>query len=181
MKRVFVVGLFLVLMIVVAIPAGATQGEEVVFTTTSQHTYWPCCDRFGTWESNGLINSSGLIVDMPKHFGAGWPPGKGFATAHSIEVIGDGNGTISLSAQSKDMTFTPWEPCGVGLMCQHYEGDGRWVVLDGTGEYANLHGTGSVRLVGDATLVLDETSGDYRFQGQQITATYMGTVHFDPR
>jgi hypothetical protein len=178
MKKVFIVVLLLLLFIVIAIPAGATEGEEVTITISSEYTYWPGFDLSGTWNAAGAIDSSGELLDVLKHFGAGSPQGKPFQTAHLVEVIGDDKGTITLSSQVKDIEFSEWAPCATG-MCQHYEGAGRWVILSGTGDYANAHGVGTLTAAGDAYLVIDE-SGAFHFEGQDVAATYTGMIHFDP-
>ncbi len=181
MKRVFVVVLFLVLIMVMAAPAGATKGDNITITVTAEYTYWPSFNLIGTWDSVGLIESSGELISVPKHFGAGSPNGKPFQTAHVIEVIGDNNGTITLSSQTKDFEFTAWTPCGIGQLCQHYKGVGKWVILSGTGDYANLHGQGKITAEGDAVLVWDEVGEKFRFQGQTTVTTYEDLAHFDPQ
>ncbi len=175
MKKVFVVILFLVLIMVMAAPVGAKKGEDVTITVSSEYTYWPEYDLTGTWESSGAVESSGDLLAVPKHFGSGSPHGKPFQTAHVIEVIGNGNGSLTISAQLKDFEFFG---CDAG-MC--YNGGGTWVILSGTGEYANARGQGTVSTDGVAFLVYDEEIDDFRIEGQDITSVYSGLVHFAPK
>ena len=180
MKQVFVVVLFLVLIMVMVAPAGATPPEEIIFVVKAHFTPATFSFPSGTWESEGVIDTDGEPMGNPVHFGAGWPHGVGFLTAHSVEILGDGEGTITVSSQITGFEWSYDVPCELEpnpeTICdEHYEGTGRWVILSGTGKYANVHGQGKVHVVGEA-------DGDWPAGWTMDTmATYEGMAHFDPQ
>ena len=78
----------LLVLILVALPAGATPPEELEVTAT---IYFDVASGTmhgsGTWLSEGFIDSSGVAQE--DHFVAGWPPGYIFKTAHLTETWED--------------------------------------------------------------------------------------------
>jgi len=171
------VAVFLVL--VVAIPVGATPPEDVTITLKSQYSFLDFGNPTGTWVSEGMIASDGQLEDILKHFGAGWPPGVGFKTAHVIEVISDDNGTITISTNAKFEWPEAYDAAIFGDYCpansddydEFYIGTGSWVILSGTGAYENLHGQGSATLLGCV---------DWDGLFMDVGGIYDGQAHIDP-
>jgi len=172
-KSTFVRVLFIFVLLLaftsIAIPAGATPPEDVSITLTSHYSFLDFGNPTGTWYSEGAITSSGDLDSVPKHFGAGWPHGIGFQTAHVVEVISDENGSITISTNAHGFEFTPdydsaihGEDCTEGYG-EYYHGTGNWVILAGTGDYAKLHGQGKATLQGCVNwgALIMTTTGNY--------------------
>ncbi len=162
----------LTLILAAVIPAGATPPEDVSITLTSQYYFWDFYNPTGTWTANGAISGDGNLDGVLKHFGAGWPHGIGFQTAHVIEVISDDNGTITISTNASGFEWTTdydeeiyGEYCAAGSDAydEYFIGDGNWVILSGTGAYENLHGQGKATLLGcvDWDAFIMDTTGIY--------------------
>ena len=79
-------------------------------------------------------------------------------TLHCSTVLTDAHGTITLDLQCR---MIPTSETTFG-------GPGHWVVVDGTGAYANLHGAGSL------TMAINGLTGD-------TVETLVGFVSFDNR
>lgn len=175
MKKVVLLMLLLILALVVAIPAGATPPEDIVIHSTSHYSFFDFANPTGTWDSSGVVESSGKLEDVPVHFGAGWPHGIGFKNAHVIEVISDDNGTITIRSI---ITGVEWEyfdneACASNPFFQRdeqFKGSGNWVILSGTGAYKNLHGQGNLMSSGDVSC---------ENMTMDIVTTYEGMAHFD--
>ncbi len=168
-----------VLFLVVAIPAGATPPEDVTITLLSHYSFLDFGNPTGTWHSEGVIASDGQLEDILKHFGAGWPPGVGFKTAHIIEVISDANGTITIGTNANfewpnaydEDVFGDYCPANSDDYDEFFIGAGRWVILSGTGAYEDLHGQGTATVLGcvDWDALTMDTAG-----------IYDGQAHIDP-
>lgn len=177
MKKAVIVGLFLILIMVLAAPAGATPPEDLNITLWSHYKFWDFYNPTGTWESDGLINSDGNLEELQLHEGNANPHGKPFQTAKSIEVIGDEYGTITIRSQLHGFEFNYDDdycndPIDDGPYDECFVGTGRWVILSGTEDYANLHGKGAVAVTGKV---------DWDAGIMDITAEYKGDkAHFDP-
>lgn len=167
MRKTAIVVVLLVLVLVMVGPAGATPPETLEITSASNYTFADFYNPTGTWHSEGLIETDGELEAVLSHFGAGWPPGKGFQTAHIVEVYGDAHGSITIQSHT---TGVEWTYDGPYL--QHFEGSGQWVILSGTGAYEDLHGQGTISIVGDA---------DFGAGTMVVEATYSGQAHFDPQ
>ena len=89
MKKLFLLMLLGVLTLVLVGPARATPPEYLEISSTSHLSLFGAYPPTGSWYSEGLIESSGELEAILRDFGAGWPPGKGFQTAHLIEVSVD--------------------------------------------------------------------------------------------
>jgi hypothetical protein len=144
-----------ILVLSVSIPVGATPPEGVTITLTALYSFQDFGNPTGTWHSEGAISTSNGNLDIvPVHFGAGWPHGKGFETAHATEVISDDSGSMTIRSQGHGFEFTPTYDEGIyGDFCadeydEYFYGTGNWVILSGTGEYENLHGQGSATMLG---------------------------------
>jgi hypothetical protein len=151
MKKVVMVMMLLILALVVAIPAGAAPPEDIDIVSKTRFFFWDFYNPQGTWESTGVVNSSGWNGGSLEHFGAGWPQGIGFKTAHVVTIFADDHGTITIRL---DTNGFEWEvPCNKeyegGIYDECFEGSGNWRILSGTGAYSDLHGQGKVTLSGD--------------------------------
>jgi len=98
----------------------------------------------GTWSANGLVQDSGAASDITFITGD-WGSFK-WDTLHGTVLLAsetDDQNSISLKF---DSDFTNLNVSEDGVW--HFESEGRFVILSGTGNYAGLHGEGSVRTVG---------------------------------
>ena len=171
LKGIFVLGVIIFLMAVSIVqPVSATTPEELNFTV--EHVYIVPTDStmFGVWESSGVLESSGEIYES--YFWAGWNEDWWFVkNLHTEITLSDANGTIKIKAHVHENDFEPF-----GLM--DYEGS--WVIVEGTGDYAGLHGRGTVDFEG--MFYWSCPPNDYGIGGPCIvgTETYTGQGHFDP-
>jgi len=155
-----IAGLALVLLFsmgLLASPAKATPPEDLNFVTTTVYDVRQGPPSIsGNWTAYGFINSSGdAMVDA---FHAGWnDAGLWLKTAHTIEVFNDSQGSITLEAQITNISGR-----------NPISGTGHWVIKDGTGVYANLHGQGTVSIYGELT-----------FPYLTIESEYAGIGHND--
>lgn len=172
MKKVVSVVIFLFLVLVMVAPAMATPPEDTSISVSSRFFFWDFYNPAGTWSSEGLIDSNGDLAGVPVHFGAGWPPGVGFKTAHTIEILSDENGTITIRSQTRgyEFIFDLGEPYDGGTYDEYFEGSGHWVILSGTGDYENLHGRGTVNVTGKV---------DWDAGIMDIEEELEGWTHFD--
>jgi hypothetical protein len=168
----FVLVALLLVLILVASPAAATQPEELELTAT---IYFDVASGTmhgtGTWSSSGFIDSSGVAEE--DHFVAGWPPGYFFKTAHLTETWEDDYGTITIQTQ---LNVDDWIINAFNDV--HMEGSGQWVVKSSDGAYENLKGGGRVSFVGDITP--DSCPEPYSPCYLISVEEYEGLVHFDP-
>jgi len=98
----------------------------------------------GTWSADGLVQDSGSASDIT--FITGNWGNFVWKTIHGTVLLGsetDDQSSISLKLDS-DFTNLNINEDGVW----HFEAEGRFVILSGTGNYAGLHGEGSVKTVG---------------------------------
>ena len=103
----------------------------------------------GTWSASGGISDSGTLAENPVNF-------VGNGELHIVRAVTGSLGTFTLRIDSKAVSQ---EPNG------NVDFTGHWVVIAGTGAYADLHGQGTRNAVVD-------TSG-------VVTETLTGSVHFD--
>lgn len=133
-----VLAIFFLVSLVVQ-PAGATPPqEEIVFDPifvtyalgnfTSVNGYWI--------SPEGAFEGTGEAVQSAVH--AGWP-GNGwqFQNGTLTTTLSDDNGTITIKDQIIQIEW----------MGFNSRGKGNWIIQDGTGAYANLHGQGTSTLV----------------------------------
>ena len=170
-KGVVIAALIIFSFVLVAVqPASATQPEE--FNITVNHIYRvpTGSTTFGTWESSGVLGSSGDIYET--YFWAGWNDDGWFVkNLHTTIILSDSNGTIKIKAHAKEEDFEPY-----GLL----DLEGNWVIVGGTGEYTGLHGQGKTSFSG--MFYWDCPPNDYNIMGPCIvtTETYTGEGHVDP-
>jgi hypothetical protein len=102
----------------------------------------------GTWSASGGINDSGTLAETTVNF-------VGNGQLHIVRDVTGSQGTFTLRI---DSTAVAVEPNG------NVDFTGHWVVIAGTGAYADLHGQGTRTAVADHGVV---------------TETLTGSVHFD--
>jgi hypothetical protein len=102
----------------------------------------------GTWSASGGISDSGTLVETSVSF-------VGNGQLHIVRIVTGSQGTFTLRI---DSTAVAVEPNG------NVDFTGQWVVIAGTGAYADLHGQGTRSAVADHGVV---------------TETLTGSVHFD--
>jgi hypothetical protein len=139
---------FAVLMFVTALLMGAfastgaaTPPQPVTFSDQIGDGF------VGTWSATGVVNDSGSLVEPSVRF-------VGNGEIHVVREMTGSSGTITMRFQSKVTSV-------VGDVVTF---EGQWVIVSGTGLYANLHGQGERT----ATLA-----------GGVITETLTGQAHFD--
>ena len=145
---------------------------------TSHYSFFDFGNPTGTWDSSGLVTSSGELYEELVHEGAGWPHGIGFKNARSVQVISDETGTVTLSMQMTGFEWTYFEneacinnPSWLSSD-QKFEGTGSWVILSGTGAYEDLRGQGAL-----TSVVGDVSCENFTMD---IVTDFEGTAHFDP-
>jgi hypothetical protein len=110
--------------------AASSPPIDVVINVDIDYSEYPYAGPFtasGPAVDEGLICESGNTVNI-RHSNTGWQSWR----AYSFHVwkeftCADGSGTFIVKIEGR------WEEVG---------GSGTWMILDGTEEYANLHGTG---------------------------------------
>ena len=137
--RIFAILVLLLGFIAITAPAGAMPPqEEIIFdpiiVTYAQGNF---TSVNGVWSSSaGLFEGAGNAVQSARH--SGWP-GNGwqFNNGHFMTTLSDGNGTITIQDQTTGLIWTGLDATA----------SGHWVIKDGTGAYAGLHGQGTSTLV----------------------------------
>ena len=126
--------LLLLTVIVIAMPAGASPRDQVITFDPIVITY--SLGNFtsvaGHWDATeGLFEGSGSAAQSVRH--SGWP-GNGwqFRNAHVLTILSDGSGTVTIQDQTT----------GIDWAGPDFSANGRWVIKDGTGSYAGIHGNG---------------------------------------
>lgn len=103
-----------------------------------------------SWSASGAITDSGTFADDRVVFN------KGF-TYHAFRTFTGSNGAFVARA---DARIVPTGQPGV------FDVTGRWAVIGGTGDYAELHGRGMISETFDAA-------------AGTVAGTWAGVVHFD--
>jgi hypothetical protein len=111
--------------------ASASPPQALNFNFEVTYYNLPTSVGSGSWSSDGLFTAGGSLVEDAIHVGSG--PGICFRTVHTTDTLEDQNGTITLRMQ---MTQNEGSGCGTAEM------EVNWVILSGTGAYADLHGQG---------------------------------------
>jgi hypothetical protein len=122
-------------LLAVAGPVGATSPQQV--TIVSHVTFNPDGPNYGDFAASGdavdsgLICESGTFVDTAIRF-AGFQSDRGTVQILVVKAFtcDDGSGTFTVKLQIQANFVTGLESFS-------------WVVLDGTGDYASLRGSGS--------------------------------------
>ena len=150
MRRLSILGLCLtpVLLLFSSAAAPAMASTSVPVTIHSTVIIGPFT---GTWSASGGISDSGTLVEPSVKF-AGNP-----GVIHIVREVTGSQGTFTLRIDSPVVAV---EPNG------NLDFTGTWVVIAGTGAYADLHGQGTRTAVGDLT-------------NGVVTETLTGSVHYD--
>lgn len=112
----------------------------------------------GTFYATGLITDNG---NASQTFQLSPPDPMRAKNVHGIKILEGANGTIKIKFNAKITVITP------GLT----EAKGNFVIIEGTGDYQHLHGTGSTFVSADFTILPPD--------GPTFTGTYSGKAHFD--
>jgi hypothetical protein len=102
----------------------------------------------GTWSASGGINDSGTLAETTVFVA-------GNGEVHIVRDVTGSQGTFTLRIDSKAFS----QPDGT------VDFTGQWVVITGTGAYADLHGQGTRSAVANTNGV--------------VTETLTGSVHYD--
>ena len=158
---IFTVFAVVVLVLVTAVPAGATTPEPVTFQTTITYTLNDLDSGTGSWSSTAL--GSGWATESSDNAGYYQPdwPGWRVRTFHNETVLSDENGSITIKSQMRTTYFHPL----------YMETVGRWTIISGEGDYETLRGSGSFT-----------ASGVVDLSTYTLTAVtdYTGAVHWEP-
>ena len=143
----------------IAAPISAQASEPQAISLTFTMHFTSASTATGTWTSTSdlavLHGKSGTVVQTTKITGKG--KGKGKKTGQVV----DGRKVVTASDGTFVIQFVgSTKPTGVTTS----EVSGRFVLKQGTGAYAGLHGTGKTHAT------LDSASG-------AITAVYTGKAH----
>ncbi len=129
---------------------GAAPSQQEAITIHPEKTIGPALGTFsasGAFSDSGiLVTESRLVTAIPSPFGV---------VTHLVLRFEGKLGTFTVRAQIIE-TVTPDDPISLN--------EGVWVIVDGTGAYSTLHGTGDVEGIVDDDANL-------------ITRAYTGTVH----
>jgi len=101
----------------------------------------------GTWTASGGISDSGTLAEPSVHV-------VGNGQLHIVRHVTGALGTFTLRI---DSTITGQEPDGAT------DFTGYWVVIAGTGAYANLHGQGTRAAVARNGVVTETLTGDVHY------------------
>jgi hypothetical protein len=139
-RRLSLAGICLtsVLFVLAAAGAPAMASTSVPVTIQSTIIIGPFT---GTWSASGGISDSGSLAENPVNF-------VGNGELHIVRAVTGSLGTFTLRIDSKAVSQ---EPNG------NVDFTGHWVVIAGTGAYADLHGLGTRNAVVDTNGVVTET------------------------
>ena len=153
--------IFLVGFVVTVVPLTAQAAKPQAISLTFMMHFTSATTATGTWTSTSdlavLNGKSGTVVQTTRMTGKG--KGKGKKTGQVVHgrkavTASDGTFVIQFAGGLKPTGATTSEV------------NGRFVLKQGTGAYAGLHGTGKIHAT------LDSSSG-------AITAVYTGKAHVD--
>src|SRR5215469_13168128 len=147
MHRLSFIGVCLTPVLLLLGTAGAPAAASTSVPVTIQSTIMIGLHT-GTWSASGGISDSGTLVDVSDHL-------VGNGQIHVVRDVTGSQGTFTLRI---DGSVTGVQPDG------SIDFSDLWVVIAGTGGYAELHGQGP----GSAVLAHGA-----------VTETLTGTVHFD--
>ena len=135
-RQRFLVGVLVGVLAAMSVAATATAAAPTNVTIVSHVTFNPDGPNFGDFEASGPAVDSGVVcdtgtfVDTGIRF-AGFQSDRGMVQLQVVKefTCDDGSGTFVVKLQIQANFDTGIESFS-------------WVVLDGTGAYASLHGTG---------------------------------------
>lgn len=151
-------------------PVGAIPPEDLNFTVDYIYPVPSSSTDFGTWTSSGVLESSGGINES--YFFSGWNKDGWFVNnMHTTITLSNASGSITIKAQLNEVV---WDAYGLS------EFQGNWVILGGTGDYAELHGQGTVDISGMFFWSCPPNSFGVSGPCLVATETYIGQGHFAP-
>jgi hypothetical protein len=146
-KKTPVIIILMALFLMAASPAAASKPDDLAI---SLDLYFTGPDTAaGTFTASGVVNDSGSVIQQFTFAGH---------TAHGLKTLESSKGSILIRF---DVRMSPSGPTTAVA-------EGRFVVLSGTGEYANLRAVGSTFIEAD-------------FVTGTLTGSYAGTGHYDPK
>jgi hypothetical protein len=125
-----------------AVRSAATAPQPVTFSSTIDINTFT-----GTWAASGLINDSGTLSEPTIFF-------VGNGELHITRVLTGEKGQITIRIQSKLIGETDDTATFVG----------HWVIVSGTGAYANLHGHGARAAIRSGNIVTETLTGEVHLQ-----------------
>jgi len=151
LRRLMVV-LAVVAVALPAVSASASASSQLPITIETSKPFGPVA---GTFSVSGAFADSGTMENLSRTAsGFGAPT---FLGSHLTILFTGANGTFTIKAQIVEtVTADPLVLTNTGT----------WTLIAGTGEYADLHGIGTVSGTADDNINL-------------ITRIYQGSVHFD--
>ena len=144
--RIVVIAVLLLVLGVIALPAGATPPEDLTFETNLAFQLGNYTAT-GSWSAYDLLDASGVVIKYDQHAGyndIGWF----IRNIHSTVTLCSGvvdscdgaEDTITIRAHIDNIDLVPFGPAS---------GSGTWTIIDTTGAYEGLHGKGTATFVGD--------------------------------
>lgn len=130
----------------IAPAAGLATPPEPVVIALDLHFTSPTT-TVGTFTSTGAIADAGAASQTLRFADS---------TVHGVQTMTSPEGTITIRFQSINTATGP----------ATFDTAGRWVIVGGTGAYADLHGTGS-------------GSGEVDLAAGTLVLTYTGSAHID--
>ena len=112
----------------------------------------------GTFSATGLITDNG---NASQTFQLSPPDPMRAKNVHGIKILEGANGTIKIKFNAKITVIAPGQT----------EAKGNFVIIEGTGDYQHLHGTGSTFVFANFTILPPD--------GPTFIGTYSGKAHFD--
>ena len=134
MRRLLILAVLALSTFAVAVPTAAATPEAV-----SIEVGVVLSGNLQASTTNGTFTASGAVSDNGTETGGGWFAGLGHlktgepSSLHASMTLAGANGTVTLDLVGAFGHL----PAAVA------SGDGRWVIIAGTGAYADLHGRGS--------------------------------------
>lgn len=138
--RIVVIAALLLVLGVIALPAGATPPEDLTFDMDLVFQLGNFTGT-GSWSTSGILNANGFAIQDEQLAGydeSGWFVRNLHSTATlcsgTIGSCDDAEDTITIKSHILNLDFIPFGPAS---------GVGTWTIIDSTGAYEGLHGTGT--------------------------------------
>ena len=172
--RIVVIAALLLVLGVIVLPAGATMTEDLTFETDLAFQLGNYTAT-GTWSAYDMLDASGIAVKSDHHAGyneIGWFIRNIHSTvtlcSGSVDSCDGAEDTITIRAHIHNIDLVPFGQAS---------GSGTWTIIDATGAYEGLHGTGTATFEGDFYPQCPVET----IAGPCLTdhTIYEGTGHFD--
>jgi hypothetical protein len=157
---IFAVLVIVALLLVMAVPVGATPSEPVIFHTEITYFLNDLDSGTGNWNTGELSGEATESSDNAGYYQPDWP-GWRVRTFHNETVLSDENGSIIIKSQMHVTYFDPF----------YMEYVGNWTIISGDGDYEDLHGSGTYLGFGEVDLFAGILTG---------YTDYTGNMHLDP-